>query len=566
MTYDKWWQKAVVYQIYPKSFQDSNNDGVGDIQGIINRLPYIKALGVDVIWLNPIYQTPDIDGGYDISDYQSINPQLGTMSDFESLISEAHHLDVKIIMDLVVNHTSSQHEWFQKSMVSKSATNKYRDYYVWRDPVNGHEPNNWGSFFSGPAWTYDEPTGQYYLHLFTKEQPDLNWDNPNVRESIFAMMNWWADKGIDGFRMDVISLISKPKNLPDAPVEENDTYGNPGVVVSNGPRVHQYIQEMNQKVLSKHHWMTVGETTGVTTDEAKRYASLDGNELNMLFQFEHVGYDGNSNAALGQFSGYKPTLHDIRKSLVKWQKAFAGSAWTSLYWSNHDQPRAVSWFGNKAPEFRDLSAKMLAALLHFMQGTAYIYQGEELGMTNNDNFQDISQYRDVEAINLYRTTVLEKGLATSNDMLDYLRVHSRDNARTPMQWGNQLYAGFSAHKPWLEVNPNYKTINAEAALENQNSIFYFYQQLIALRHKLPVITNGRFDLVANNETDDHIFAYTRQNSDMVLLIIANFTDKTVNRHFDLPKHYKCLIQNYHDDLLDAIRPYEVKVYQYAPNA
>lgn len=566
MQKEKWWQKAVVYQIYPKSFQDSDNDGIGDLRGIINRLKYIKKLGVDVIWLNPIYKTPDIDGGYDISDYQDINPILGTMSDFDELLKKSHALGLKIIMDLVVNHSSSEHEWFQKSIATKNPANKYRDYYIWRDPVHGHEPNNWGSFFSGPAWTLDEPSGQYYLHLFAKEQPDLNWDNPDVRNSVFDMMNWWAIKGIDGFRMDVISLISKPDGLPDAPVEGNALYGNPGKIVSNGPRVHKYLQEMNHKVLSQHSWMTVGETTGMTADEAKKYANIDGSELDMLFQFEHVGYDGNANASLGQFSGYKPRLKDIKDSIVKWEKAFDGTGWASLYWSNHDQPRTVSWFGDNSPQYLNLSAKMLATLLHFLQGTPYIYQGEELGMTNNENFKTISQYRDVESLNLYYQTVQQKKLSSSKDMLDYLRIHSRDNARTPMQWDTSENAGFSKHEPWLEVNPNYYQLNAKEALDNPNSIFYFYQKLISLRHKLPVITDGKFKLVKNNENDNQIFAYTRTNLDETLLIIANFTANTLERHYSVPKNSKLLIQNYHDDQSTKIRPYEVKVYQYATNS
>ncbi|WP_367366527.1 alpha-glucosidase [Leuconostoc pseudomesenteroides] len=562
MQTEKWWQKAVVYQVYPKSFQDSNHDGIGDIRGIIQRLDYIKQLGVDVIWLNPIYKSPDIDGGYDISDYQDINPTFGSMADFDELLSKAHAMGLKIIMDLVVNHSSFQHDWFQKSLASSELDNDYRDYYVWRDPVDGHEPNNWGSFFSGPAWTYDEKSGQYYLHLFAKEQPDLNWDNPKVRHSIFDMMNWWAAKGIDGFRMDVISLISKPDGLPDAPITGDSIFGNPGPVVSNGPHVHQYIREMNNKVLSKHDWMTVGETTGMNVNDAKKYANIDGSELDMLFQFEHVGYDGDTNAAQGHFSGYTPKLKDIRDSIVKWQTAFDGTGWTSLYWSNHDQPRAVSWFGNKAPEYRELSAKMLAALLHFLQGTPYIYQGEELGMTNNDAFQSITQYRDVETLNLYRQTVEQKKLTSSKEMLDYLRIHSRDNTRTPMQWDTSSNAGFSDSTPWLETNPNYQAINAKAALDNPDSIFYFYQKLIKLRHQLPVITDGTFKLLPDNEQDDHIFAYTRTNSETTLLIIANFTSDTVTRDYDVPKAAQLLIQNYTDDQETTIRPYEVKVYQY----
>ncbi|WP_188356694.1 alpha-glucosidase [Leuconostoc falkenbergense] len=561
MQTEKWWQKAVVYQVYPKSFQDSNHDGIGDIRGIIQRLDYIKKLGVDVIWLNPIYKSPDIDGGYDISDYQDINPTFGSMADFDELLSKAHAMGLKIIMDLVVNHSSSQHDWFQKSLASSEPDNDYRDYYVWRDPVDGHEPNNWGSFFSGPAWTYDEKSGQYYLHLFAKEQPDLNWDNPKVRHSIFDMMNWWAAKGIDGFRMDVISLISKPDGLPDAPITGDSIFGNAGDAVANGPHVHEYLKEMNAKLLSKHDWMTVGETAGVTISEAQKYANKDGSELNMVFEFEHVGLDSNTNPALGKWSDRKVDLPELRENLVKWQQALSGKSWNSLYWNNHDQPRVVSRFGNDSPKFRELSAKMLAALLHFMQGTPYIYQGEELGMTNA-YFDTINHYQDLETINAYQELVVSEKLVTEKTMLKYFQSKSRDNARTPMQWDTSSNAGFSDTTPWLETNPNYQAINAKAALDTPDSIFYFYQKLIKLRHQLPVITDGTFNLVPGNEQDDHIFAYTRTNYDTTLLIIANFTSDTVTRNYDVPKVAKLLIQNYTDDQETTIRPYEVKVYQY----
>ncbi len=561
MQTEKWWQKAVVYQVYPKSFQDSNHDGIGDIRGIIQRLDYIKQLGVDVIWLNPIYKSPDIDGGYDISDYQDINPTFGSMADFDELLSKAHAMGLKIIMDLVINHSSSQHDWFQKSLASSEPDNDYRDYYVWRDPVDGHEPNNWGSFFSGPAWTYDEKSGQYYLHLFAKEQPDLNWNNPKVRHSIFDMMNWWAAKGIDGFRMDVISLISKPDGLPDAPITGDSIFGNAGDAVANGPHVHEYLKEMNTKVLSKHDWMTVGETAGVTISEAQKYANKDGSELNMVFEFEHVGLDSNTNPALGKWSDRKAGLPALRENLVKWQQALSGKAWNSLYWNNHDQPRVVSRFGNDSPKFRELSAKMLAALLHFMQGTPYIYQGEELGMTNA-YFDTINQYQDLETINAYQELVVTEKLVTEETMLKYFQSKSRDNARTPMQWDTSSNAGFSDTTPWLETNPNYQAINAKAALDNPDSIFYFYQKLIKLRHQLPVITDGTFKLLPENEQDDHIFAYTRTNSETTLLIIANFTSDTITRNYDVPKAAQLLIQNYTDDQETTIRPYEVKVYQY----
>ncbi|KRL02435.1 glycoside hydrolase family 13 protein [Liquorilactobacillus capillatus] len=560
MTDSKWWQRAVVYQVYPKSFQDSDNDGIGDLKGITQRLDYIKKLGVDVIWLNPIYKTSNIDGGYDISDYQAINPTLGKMTDFEELLHKAHQLGLKVMMDLVVNHSSFEHEWFQRSLV-KGKENPYRDYYIWRDPVAGHEPNNWGSFFSGPAWTYDEASGQYYLHLFAKEQPDLNWDNPRLRHSIFEMMNWWATKGIDGFRMDVISFISKPEGLPDAPQGAQALYGDAGALVANGAHVHQYLHEMNQEVLKKHDWITVGETAGVTVDEALKYAALDGSELNMVFQFEHMGLDGNKNPALGKWDNRRVGLPELRENLVKWQKALAGKAWNSLYWNNHDQPRVVSRFGNDSSKYRVLSAKMLAAVLHFMQGTPYIYQGEELGMTNV-YFKELADYRDLESLNAYHELVEQEKLVDKQTMLSYLQVHSRDNARTPMQWDDSRNAGFSEQTPWLQVNPNYKKINAAAALEDPTSVFYFYQRLIKLRHELPIITEGKFELMPENEGDHAVFAYTRQLAKQTILVIANFTAEVVTRNYDLPHVAKTLVKNYPDDQKEKLRPYEVKVYMY----
>lgn len=556
-----WWQNAVVYQVYPKSFQDSDGDGIGDLRGIINRLDYIEKLGVDVIWLNPVYKTSNIDGGYDISDYKSINPTFGDMHDFEELLGKAHERGLKIMMDLVVNHSSFEHEWFQKSISSTSTDNKYRDYYIWRDPVNDHEPNNWGSFFSGPAWTLDKSSGQYYLHLFAKEQPDLNWDNPELRYSIFDMMNWWATKGIDGFRMDVISLISKPTGLPDGRIHGSESYGDAAEIVANGPHIHDYLTEMNKHVLKKHDWITVGETIGVDTKEAEKYANLDGTELNMVFQFEHVSLDGNDNPALGKWSDNHVSLKKLRDNLTKWQKSLYGKAWNSLYWNNHDQPRAISRFGNDSEEYREISGKMLAALLHFMQGTPYIYQGEELGMTNA-GFQELSQYKDLESINAYEELVEKEKLITPQDMMTYLRARSRDNSRTPMQWNSDIYAGFSHVKPWLSVNPNYQSINAEDELSNPNSLFYFYQKLIKLRHTLPVITDGDFNLFKGNEEDKEVFAYTRKNKNETLFVIANFTSHSVTRQYDVPSESKLIIQNYPTNDNQVLKPYEVKVYLY----
>lgn len=557
---EKWWKNAVIYQIYPASFQDSNNDGVGDLRGITERLDYIKKLGVDVLWLSPIYKSPQVDNGYDISDYQAINPTFGTMKDFDELLAKAHSLGLKIMMDLVVNHTSNEHHWFQESRKGKD--NPYRDYYIWRDGKDGTAPNNWGSFFTGSAWKYDAQSNQYYLHLFAPEQPDLNWENPTVRHSVYDMMNWWADKGVDGFRMDVINYISKPEGLPDGKKGKQELYANPEPLVANGHHVHEFLREMNQTVLSKHNLISVGETPSVTVDEAEKYASLDNKELNMVFQFEHMGLDGNSNPALGRWADRKASLKDLRANLTKWQLALAGKAWNSLYWNNHDQPRVVSRFGDDTTEEnRVLSAKMLATMLHMQQGTPYIYEGEEIGMTNA-YFSKIEDYVDIDSLNSYHQIVEEQHLVDKTTMMNYIKMHSRDNARTPMQWSDHENAGFSKHSPWEKMNPNFKTINVQQALGDPNSVFYYYQKLIKLRHTLPVITDGTYALIPGNSDDEEIYAFTRTNADTTLVVILNYTNKNLTRHYDLPSYAKILISNYADDQGDNIRPYEAKVYQY----
>ena len=557
---EKWWKNAVIYQIYPASFQDSNNDGVGDLRGITERLDYIKKLGVDVLWLSPIYKSPQVDNGYDISDYQAINPTFGTMKDFDELLAKAHSLGLKIMMDLVVNHTSNEHHWFQESRKGKD--NPYRDYYIWRDGKDGTAPNNWGSFFTGSAWKYDAQSNQYYLHLFAPEQPDLNWENPTVRHSVYDMMNWWADKGVDGFRMDVINYISKPDGLPDGKKGKQELYANPEPLVANGHHVHEFLREMNQTVLSKHNLISVGETPSVTVDEAEKYASLDNKELNMVFQFEHMGLDGNSNPALGRWADRKASLKDLRANLTKWQLALAGKAWNSLYWNNHDQPRVVSRFGDDTTEEnRVLSAKMLATMLHMQQGTPYIYEGEEIGMTNA-YFSKIEDYVDIDSLNSYHQIVEEQHLVDKTTMMNYIKMHSRDNARTPMQWSDHENAGFSKHSPWEKMNPNFKTINVQQALGDPNSVFYYYQKLIKLRHTLPVITDGTYALIPGNSDDEEIYAFTRTNADTTLVVILNYTNKNLTRHYDLPSHAKILISNYADYQGDNIRPYEAKVYQY----
>jgi len=557
---EKWWSNAVVYQVYPASYQDSNGDGIGDLPGITKRLDYIKKLGVDIVWLSPIYKSPQVDNGYDISDYRAINPDFGNMADFDALLAKAHSLGLKIMMDLVVNHTSDEHKWFQESRKGKD--NPYRDYYIWRDGKDGKAPNNWGSFFTGPAWKYDEQTGQYYLHLFAPQQPDLNWENPNVRHSVYDMMNWWADKGVDGFRMDVINYISKPEGLPDVTKQADELYGNPEPVVANGHRIHEFLQEMNKNVMSKHKMVTVGEAPAVTTDEAKKYSNLNGDELNMVFQFEHVGLDSNENPALGRWSDRKTSLTDLRANLTKWQTALDGKAWNSLYWNNHDQPRVVSRFGNDTTEeYRVLSAKMLATMLHFQQGTPFVFEGEEIGMTNA-YFKKLSDYVDLDSINAYHQIVDEQHLLDAPTMLKYMGMHSRDNARTPMQWDASENAGFSTGTPWENMNSSYKEINVEKTLKDPNSIFYYYQELIKLRHELPVMVDGKYALVADNEKDPEVYAYTRKDKDTTLLVILNYTDKNLERTYNVPENAKVLISNYSDDQGDKLRPYEAKVYQF----
>lgn len=547
-----WWKESVVYQIYPRSFKDSNNDGIGDLNGIIEKLDYLKELGIDVIWLSPVYQSPNDDNGYDISDYQQIMKEFGTMSDFDNMLEQAHKRGMKIMMDLVVNHTSDEHRWFIESKSSKN--NPYRDYYIWRDGKNGKEPNNWGSCFGGSAWQYDKITDMYYLHLFSKKQPDLNWDNPKVRDEIFNMMTWWCEKGIDGFRMDVISMISKDKDLPDG--EGNGLYGDFSPYVINGTHVHDYLQQMNKEVLSKYDLITVGETSGVTVDEAKKYASEDGTELNMVFQFEHMDLDGGESF---KWNKRKIDLIELKKVLSKWQKELEGKAWNSLYWNNHDQPRIVSRLGNDSDMYREISAKMLATCLHMMQGTPYIYQGEELGMTNM-SFESINDFRDIESINAYNELTSNK-IINKDDMMEFLRYKSRDNARTPMQWDNTPNAGFTEGKPWICVNPNYTKINAQEQIKRKDSVFNYYKQLIKLRKQNSIIVYGTYDLLLAN--DPNLYVYTRTYENDKLLIVCNFTDKEVN--FNLPDEFKksiVLISNYEQNNIfknSILKPYEAVV-------
>ena len=547
----RWWKESVVYQIYPRSFCDSNGDGIGDLNGITGKLDYLKELGIDVIWLSPVYKSPNDDNGYDISDYQAIMDEFGTMEDFDRMLATAHEKGIKIMMDLVVNHTSDEHKWFIESR--KSTDNPYRDYYIWRPAKeDGSLPNNWGSCFSGPAWEYDKTTDMYFLHLFSKKQPDLNWDNPAVRQDVFDMMNWWLKKGVDGFRMDVISLISKEPGLPDKEPGINGyaTFN----VSANGPHVHEYLQEMRQKALNNADTITVGECSGVTLEEAKKYARSDEKELNMVFQFEHMDVDSDEKA--GKWTTRKMDLRNLKKILTRWQKGLQDIAWNSLYWENHDQPRSVSRFGNDSDEYREISAKMLATCIHMMQGTPYVYQGEELGMTNCP-FNTLDNFRDLESINAFHE-LTEQGKMTEEDMMAAIGYKGRDNARTPMQWDGTANAGFTAGTPWIEVNPNYTTINAREELEDQDSVFYFYQKLIRLRKEYPVFVDGKFELLMPE--DEKIFAYTRTNGDSRMLVCANFSGEQAE--CPLLAEWvdaEVLIHNYPGEWSKKLRPYEAVI-------
>jgi len=554
MAKSDWWKKSVVYQVYPRSYQDSNNDGIGDLPGLTSRLEYIKKLGADVIWLNPIYKSPDKDNGYDISDYRNIQDAYGTMSDFDEMLKKAHSLGLKIMMDLVVNHTSDQHKWFQES--KKSKDNPYRDYYIWRDPVDGHEPNNWGSYFNGSTWKFDETTGQYYLHLFAEGQPDLNWENPKVRDEVWSVMKFWLDKGVDGFRMDVINLISKPAGLPDGPKADDERYADVGKVVADGHRLNEFLQEMNQKVLSKYDVMTVGEMPDSTPQDAIEYTGLDSNELNMVFQFDHVNLSPNKDIRLGKWNDEPVKLVELKKSLSKWENELDGKGWNSLYWNNHDQPRAVSRFATDDPKYRVRAAKMLGTTLQMMQGTPYVYEGEELGMTNV-HYTKLSQYEDLESLNAYKEFVDDEEIVDKDSMLSYLADRTRDNARTPMQWDDSENAGFTKGKPWFELNPNYTEINAKASLDDKDSVFYYYQKLIDLRHHSDLIVYGNYEVL--DIDDKEVFAYKRHYKGQTLLVISNFTDKELSRDYG-QNDGELLIGNYNDDKETNLRAYESKVY------
>jgi len=560
MTNRAWWKEAVVYQIYPRSFYDSNGDGIGDLRGILQKLDYLKELGIDVVWLCPVYKSPNDDNGYDISNYQDIMDEFGTLADWEELLHEMHKRQLKLVMDLVVNHTSDEHPWFQESRKSKD--NPYRDFYIWRPAKDGREPNNWRSFFGGSVWSYDEQTDEYYLHLFSRKQPDLNWENPRVREEIYTMMDWWLGKGIDGFRMDVINMISKTPGLPDAPVVTRSPYQFGGQYFVNGPRLMEFLLEMKEKVLSRYDILTVGETPLVTTQDAIQIANEETGALKMMFQFEHMDLSAEMGAEISTSESSR--LLDFKTVMSRWQKDLDGRAWNSIYLGNHDQPRSVSQFGDDGP-YRVESAKLLATFTHMLQGTPYVYQGDEIGMTNVA-FESIDDYRDLATRSMYREAVEEKGVDPAR-ALEVVHARSRDNARTPMQWDSGEQAGFTTGTPWIKVNPNYKEINVAHALADPNSVFYYYQKLIKLRKENPVVVYGSYEVLL--ASDEEIYAFIRTVDEDRVLVILNFSKNSPVFH--LPENIaftnaEILITNYevnsHEELHEfTLRPYEARLYR-----
>lgn len=557
-----WWKEAVVYQIYPRSFMDSNGDGIGDLRGIIARLDYLKELGVDVIWLCPVYKSPNDDNGYDVSDYRGIMDEFGSMADWEELLAEVHKRGMKLIMDLVVNHSSDEHIWFVESRKSKD--NPYRDYYIWRPAKEGREPNNWRSFFGGSAWEYDETTGEYYLHLFTRKQPDLNWENPRLRAEIYEMMKWWLDKGIDGFRMDVINALSKEPGLPDAPQRSDDPYQFGIEYYINGPRIHEFLQEMKREVLDRYDIMTVGETPFVTPEDAIKYTNEETGTLNMVFQFQQMDVDIDPDGSRGKWDIKPWKLTEFKQIVSTWQKELEGKGWNSIYLENHDQPRSISRFGNDG-EYRVPAGKMLATLLLTLQGTPYIYQGQEIGMTNV-RFDTIEDYRDVETLNMYREE-LARG-RQPEELMPLIYYRGRDNARTPMQWDESENAGFSSGQPWIKVNPNFREINVARAMQDPDSIFHYYKRLIQLRKQNPIFVYGSYELLLPKH--EQIYAYTRTLGAEKLLVVLNFSG--AEPLFSFPAGLKAeqgelLIANYPVSAgageTIRLRPYEARVYRFS---
>ncbi|MCF5897930.1 alpha,alpha-phosphotrehalase [Aeromonas veronii] len=546
MSQTPWWQSAVIYQIYPKSFQDSAARGTGDLKGIMARLDYLKTLGVDALWLTPVYVSPQVDNGYDIADYYAIDPAYGTMADFEALLAAAHARDIRIVMDIVVNHTSTEHAWFKSALGNKNSP--YRDYYIWRDPVDGGAPNNWQSKFGGSAWELDPATGQYYLHLFAREQADLNWENPAVRAEVKKIIHFWANRGVDGFRLDVINLISKDQTFP------NDEIGDGRRFYTDGPRIHEFLQDVSRDVFAPVGAMTVGEMSSTSLEHCQRYGALDGSELSMVFNFHHlkVDYPNGDKWTKAPFD-----FLELKRIFNHWQSGMHGKGWSALFWCNHDQPRIVSRFGDEG-EHRVVAAKMLASTLHGLQGTPYIYQGEEIGMTN-PGYQRIDDYQDVESRNIFAIKQAE-GMSEA-EILSILGAKSRDNSRTPMQWSAAANAGFTQGTPWLKPAANYSEINAEAALADQHSVFWHYRDLIALRKAHPIFTQGDYQELLTGHPQ--IWAYARRANGQTLLVVNNFYSEPVE--FALPAELqsgqgRLLLGNYPDSPAQPqsamLRPYE----------
>lgn len=549
----KWWKEGIVYQIYPRSFKDSNGDGIGDLKGIIEKLDYIKELGVDIIWLNPVYKSPNDDNGYDISDYQDIMDDFGTMADWENLLAGLHQRGIKLIMDLVVNHSSDEHNWFVESRKSKD--NKYRDYYIWKPAIDGEAPNNWGACFGGNVWEYDESTKEYYLHLFTKKQPDLNWANADLRNEVYDMMKWWLDKGIDGFRMDVISMIYKNPEMPRGKSAEPNGLEDGSPYFLNLPQVHDYLQEMGKEVLSKYDVLTVGECPGTKPEDGALFSGADRNELSMIFQFEHMDVDATNN----KWNYKKWSLVDLKEIMDKWQITLMNNGWNSIYLMNHDRPRALSRFGNDK-EYRKESAKMLATFTLSLQGTPYVYQGEEIGMTNI-KFDDIKDYKDVETLNYYK-----EAIASGEDEKDVMRkIHysSRDNSRTPMQWNGGEKAGFTTGLPWININPNSKDINVEEALIDTESIFKYYQKMIKYRKENLTLVYG--DYIPLDSKNNEVYSYLRKDEENTFYVVLNFTGNEVDfisPEIAVGKSMKIDLSNYNTTgLTNRLRPYEARIYK-----
>ena len=556
---EPWWKSAVVYQIYPRSFADSDGDGTGDLRGILGRVDHLERLGADVLWLSPVYPSPMDDNGYDISDYQDIHPLFGTLADFDELLDALHSRGIKLVMDLVVNHTSDEHPWF---VASRSPDSPKRDWYWWRPPrpgtvpgTFGAEPNNWGSFFSGSAWEYDEASGEYYLHLFSRKQPDLNWENPEVRRHVHEMMRWWLDRGVDGFRMDVVNFLSKVTDLPDGEVLEGELYGDGTPFFFSGPRIHEFLHEMHEEVFARYgdRLLVVGEMPGVTVEQAALFTDPAREEVDMVFQFEHMTVD----RGVDKWDLRPLSLPKLKASLDRWQRGLAERGWNSLYWNNHDQPRVVSRFGNDG-RFRERSAKLLGTVLHLHRGTPYVYQGEELGMTNMV-FSGIDDFRDIESINHFHQATGD-GMPAEQVLLG-LRARSRDNGRTPMQWDAGPQAGFTKGEPWIAVNPNHLEVNAAAQVDDPDSVFSHYRRLIELRHHQPAVAHGDFTMLLPH--DPQVYAYTRRLGDIELLVAGNWSDAPVTADLDESWLAADLLLSNLAGTADSWRlePWEVRVYR-----